>query len=99
MTTRRHFIQIVPVAGAALMAGRSAFADLPMVAETDANAVALGYVADASKTKSPAYVAGSHCGSCQLFQGKADAAAGPCGIFAGKQVSSKGWCTAYAKKA
>ncbi len=73
-----------------------------MVDEKDATATSLGYQADASKidkAKQPKYVAGSACGNCALFQGKAGAAAGPCPIFAGKQVSAKGWCTAYVKKA
>jgi hypothetical protein len=102
MTSRRHFIQILPVASAALLAGRSAFAaDAPMVDEKDANAVALGYVSDAGKAdkaKYKTYAAGQTCGSCQLYQGGA-AAAGVCPLFAGKQVASKGWCSAYAKKA
>jgi len=73
-----------------------------MVAETDGQATALGYKADATKidkVKYPKYAAGQHCGNCALFQGKAADAAGACPLFAGKQVSSKGWCSAYAKKA
>jgi len=73
-----------------------------MVVETDAQAAALGYKADATKvdkTKQAKYVAGQACGNCALFQGAAGAAAGACPLFAGKQVSAKGWCTAYAKKA
>ena len=101
MTSRRQFIQIVPVAGLALVAGRSAFAAGPMLEEKDAQAAALGYVADsakADKAKYKTYAAGQACTSCQLFQGKAGDAAGGCPLFAGKQVSSKGWCSAYAKK-
>ena len=48
MTSRRQFIQIVPVAGAALLASRGASAQ-DMVADTDAQAKALGYVGDAAK--------------------------------------------------
>ena len=62
-----------------------------MVDEKDAQAAALGYVSDASKVdkaKFKNYVAGSHCGSCALFQGKADAASGPCPLFPGKQVAT-----------
>lgn len=100
MTTRRRFIQIVPMAGTALLAARAAHAE--MVNEKDANAVALGYVADATKadkTKFKTYAAGQHCGNCQLFQGKETDAAGNCALFAGKQVAGAGWCSAYAKKA
>lgn len=73
-----------------------------MVLETDAQASALGYKADASKidkAKQPKYVTGKVCGNCALFQGTAGAATGACPLFAGKQVAAKGWCSAYAKKA
>lgn len=73
-----------------------------MVVETDAQATALGYKADAGKVdkaKFPKFAAGQQCGNCALFQGKAGAASGPCPLFAGKQVSAKGWCSAWAKKA
>lgn len=72
-----------------------------MVAESDAQAAALGYKADASKvdkTKQPKYAAGQACATCALYQGAAGAAAGGCPLFAGKQVSAKGWCSAWAKK-
>ena len=102
MTSRRHFIQIVPVAGAALLSSRGAFAQAaPMVNEKDPQAVALGYVADASKAdkaKFKTFAAGQLCSNCALFQGKAADAAGGCPLFAGKQVAGKGWCSAWAKK-
>ena len=72
-----------------------------LVAESDAQAAALGYKADATKvdkTKQPKYAAGQACSSCALFQGAAGAAAGACPLFAGKQVATKGWCSAWAKK-
>ena len=72
-----------------------------MVAESDAQATALGYKADATKvdkTKQPKYAAGQFCSTCALFQGTASAVAGGCPLFAGKQVSAKGWCSAWAKK-
>jgi len=101
MTSRRHFIQIVPFAGAALLASRSAMADTA-VTDKDPQAVALGYVSDATKAdkaKYKTYAAGQTCGTCALFQGKAGDAAGACPLFAGKTVAAKGWCSAYAKKA
>jgi len=101
-TSRRQFIQIVPIAGAALLASRTAFAADPMVDEKDPTAAALGYVADAAradKTKFKNFVAGSNCTTCQLYQGKPGAPSGPCPLFAGKQVAAKGWCSAWAKKA
>ena len=103
MSSRRQFISMVPAASAVLFAGRPAFsADAPMVDEKDAQAAALGYVADATKAnkaKFATYAAGQMCGTCSLYQGKAGAAAGPCPLFPLKQVASKGWCSAYAKKA
>ena len=100
MQSRRQFIRTVSFTGAALFVGAQArAADLPMVDEKDPTAASLKYVADATKSKDPKYVAGSHCGNCQLFQGKATDKAGPCPLYAGKQVATAGWCTAYAKKA
>lgn len=140
MTTRRQFIKIVPLAGAAFVVGCSdkpapppkiadatpapapaavaspppaaapatppatsaAPSNMPMLDEKDATAVALGYVANATKadtTKYKTYAAGQNCSGCQLFQGQAGAASGPCTLFAGKQVSAQGWCSAFAKKA
>ena len=100
MTSRRTFIQIVPLAGAALLAGRPAFA--ADVDPKDPQAAALGYVTDATKVdkaKYAQYAAGQTCASCALYQGKAGDASGPCALFAGKSVPAKGWCSAYAKKA
>ena len=103
MTTRRAFIQILPLAGAAALCANAAFAaDAPKVDPKDPQAAALGYVADASKAdkaKFPKYASGQACGGCQLYQGKPGDAAGGCAIFAGKQVSAKGWCSAFTKKA
>ncbi|MDD5029460.1 MAG: high-potential iron-sulfur protein [Rhodoferax sp.] len=98
MTTRRVFM-MQSVVGASALASGAVMAAAPMVAETDANAKALAYSADATKSKNAKYKAGSACENCALFQGKKGEAAGPCPLFAGKQVAVKGWCTAYAKKA
>lgn len=73
-----------------------------MVGEKDAQAIALGYVKDASrvdKAKFKNYIAASTCSSCALYQGKAGEASGACPIFAGKQVVAKGWCSSWVKKA
>jgi hypothetical protein len=102
MTSRRSFIQILPLAGALALGARPALAQAPKVDEKDPQAVALGYVTDVArvdKAKFAKYAAGQACGSCQLYQGKATDAAAPCAIFAGKQVATKGWCSAYVKKA
>jgi hypothetical protein len=102
MQSRRKFIQIVPAAGATLLAGRAAFAQAAQLDEKDKQAQALGYAHDATKVdkaKQPKYAAGQTCGNCQLFQGKAGDAWGGCPLFAGKQVNAKGWCNAWVKKA
>lgn len=97
-TTRRVFLMTVSAGATGFSLGAHAQA---MVDEKDAQAAALGYVADATKTdtkKFPKYAAGQMCANCALYQGKpADAAAG-CPLFAGKQVAGKGWCSAWAKK-
>ena len=100
MTTRRTFIQIVPIVGFALLAARHATA-----AELDPKepqAAAVGYVTDATKadkSKFPKYAAGQDCATCALYQGKAGDASGGCPLFGGKTVAAEGWCSAYAKKA
>ena len=101
MNSRRHFIRNVSATGVAMLIGTQARAQGAMVDEKDPTAVALGYVADATKankTKYPQYKAGAKCGNCKLFQGTPTAAAGPCPLFAGKQVATAGWCSAHADK-
>ncbi len=101
MTNRREFIVQITLASGTLAASQS-WAQGAMVVETDAQAAALGYKADAAKAdkaKFPKYAAGQQCNNCALYQGKAGVATGPCPLFAGKQVAEKGWCSAWAKKA
>jgi hypothetical protein len=102
LTTRRSFMMQV-AAGSTVLAASRVMAQAPaMVAETDANAVALGYKPDSTKVdqaKYPAHKPTMACANCALFQGKPGDAAGNCPLFAGKQVSAKGWCSAYAPKA
>lgn len=100
-TTRRQFM-IMSAAGAATLALNTKVQAQAMVAETDPQAAALGYKADASKVdkaKYTKYAAPQACGNCALYQGAAGSAAGGCALFAGKQVAAKGWCSAHAKKA
>ena len=101
VSNRRVFMLQVAAGAGSVFALENASAQA-MVAETDPQAVALGYKSDATKVdkaKQPKYAAGQMCGACALYQGAAGAASGPCPLFAGKQVSSKGWCSAYVKKA
>lgn len=96
---RRTFMMTVAASGAVLASAARAQAKLE---EKDPQAVALGYVQDATKAdvkKFPKYAAGQNCSTCALYQGKAGDATGNCPLFAGKPVAAKGWCSAYAKKA
>ena len=98
MTSRRRFLSLVPLAGAATLARAQAAAP---VDPKDPTAVAFGYVVDAAqadKAKFPKYAAGQTCASCALYQGGA-AASGPCPIYQNKIVPAKGWCNAWVKKA
>ena len=96
---RRVFLITLAASGAALATSARAQA---LVDEKDAQAVALGYVAEAKRVdvkKYPKFAAGQNCASCALYQGKAADQAGACPLFAGKQVAATGWCGAWAKKA
>ncbi len=100
-TSRRSFLMTVSAGAAGLATVTQAQAQAKLD-EKDPQAVALGYVADATKTdtkKFPKYAAGQICGNCALYQGKPTDAYAGCPLFAGKQVSVKGWCSAWAKKA
>ena len=97
---RRVFMMQTIVGCAVIGATLQAKAQV-MVAESDAQATALGYKADTTKvnkTKQPKYATGQACSNCALFQGAAGAATGGCPLFSGKQVAGKGWCNAWAKK-
>jgi len=91
------------VGAGSLLAGASGVARAaPKLEEADAQASALGYRQDSTKvdnTKYPKHTAAQHCGTCQLFQGKAADASGGCALFAGKEVMTAGWCSAWAQKA
>jgi High potential iron-sulfur protein len=99
MPTRRSFVQIVPFAGFTLLGGRAAHA--AEVEPGEPQAVALGYVTDATKAdkaKYPQYAAGQECANCMQYQGKSGDAQGGCTLFGGRNVAAKGWCSAWVKK-
>ena len=94
---RRVFMLALATSGTVLATGAQAQA---MVDEKDAQAAALGYVADAKRVdtkKFPKYAAGQMCSNCALYQGKPADKAGGCPLFAGKQVAGPGWCSAWAQ--
>jgi hypothetical protein len=102
MSTNRRTFVIQSVLGAGALATAGMSQAQAALAETDPQAVALGYKADASKVdkaKFAKYAAGQACSNCSLYQGKAADASGGCPLFAGKSVAGKGWCSAYVKKA
>ena len=95
---RRVFMLTLAATGAGLATSAQAQA---MVDEKDAQAAALGYVADAKRVdakKFPKFAAGQLCSNCALYQGKAADKAGGCPLFGAKQVAGPGWCSAWAKK-
>ncbi len=97
---RRVFLMTVGASSGAFVLGVHAQAQVKLD-EKDAQAVALGYVADAAKVdtkKFAKFAAGQNCASCALFQAKPGDAWGGCPLFGTKQVAAKGWCSAWAKK-
>ncbi len=102
MVSRREFIVQFSLGSVALAANHAALAQSAMLAEDSAQAIAVGYKADASKVskeKYPKYSADQLCSNCSLFQGDSNDTNGPCPLFAGKQVAAKGWCSAWAQMA
>jgi hypothetical protein len=99
-SSRRQFI-IYSTAGLASLSMANQASAQAMVAETDPQAVGLGYKVDVStidKAKFPKFAAGNNCANCQLYMSKS-AEAGTCGIFPGKLVAAQAWCNAWVKKA
>ena len=103
LTNRRFFIlQVAGAATALCVSAAHAESGGPKLAETDLQAVALGYKEDTTKVdvkKFPNHAASQNCANCQLFQGKPKDATGGCPLFDGKQVAATGWCSAWNKKA
>jgi hypothetical protein len=101
LSRRRFMIAAASVASTTFFSTESR-ADVPLLAENDPTAQALGYktdVAKVDKAKFPRYQTGQTCANCQLYQGKPGSATGPCTTYGGKLVYANGWCNAYVKKA
>lgn len=99
--SRRRFIKLTAIGLAAApfanaLLSQTAEAADP-ISETDPQATALGYKADATKAEKRAD-ASALCSNCNFYSGKAGEASGPCVLFQGKLVAGAGWCTAWAKK-
>lgn len=96
---RRRFILNSTVATAALpllaLMPKHAFAaDLPPLPVTNAQAKALHYIEDATKTDQAMRKPDNFCDNCQFHV----AATNGCSIFPGFSVTPKGWCSAWALK-
>jgi High potential iron-sulfur protein len=101
-SSRRIFMAQVVAGGSAVVAMAARAQGAPMVDEKDAQATALGYVADTTKADAKKFTKHSKdqkCSNCTLYTGKAGDKAGPCSLFPAKQVAADGWCSAWVKKA
>lgn len=95
---RRRFLLRSSAAAAALpliaLMPKHAFAALPPLPMTNAQAKALHYVEDATKSDQSTHKADRFCDNCQFHV----AATNGCTIFPGFSVAPKGWCSAWALK-
>jgi High potential iron-sulfur protein len=101
MISRRRILLLTTAAASGTLLGTTARAQV-LVDEKDAQASALGYVAEAQRVdnkKYPKFAADQNCANCALYQGKPADKAGGCPLFAAKQVAGAGWCSAWVKKA
>jgi hypothetical protein len=102
-TNRRLFIlQVAGAATALSISAAHAQSGGVKLAETDPQAMALGYKEDTTKVDAkrfPNHAASQNCADCELFQGKPKDATGGCPLFAGKQVAAAGWCSAWTTNA
>jgi hypothetical protein len=80
--------------------------DLPLVSESDATALALGYkhnIADIDAEKFPKRSTSSDgenqfCHNCVFYTGAEGSTTGPCALFPGKSVAGEGWCNTWTAK-
>ena len=99
--SRRRFIKLTAIGLAAapfanvLSSGTARAAE--MLSESDPQAVALKYKADATQSERQD---DTHlCSNCNFYTGADGETSGPCALFPGKLVAADGWCTAWVKKA
>ena len=99
---RRDLILTFPIVMSTALRPGEAQSQSVELKESDAEAIAVEYRADASKvdpTKSPKYKPGQTCASCNLFFPQAGSSLGGCQLFYGKDVAAAGWCNAWEAKA
>lgn len=99
---RRRLVLSLPAVVVASIQPRAVNAQSTELQESDPEAIALQYKADAAKvdrTKSPSYKPGQTCATCSLFVPEAGSPRGACQVILGKDVTAVGWCNAWEKKA
>jgi hypothetical protein len=97
-TTRRNLLKGLALGAAGAAMGARGAAEPAKVDVHDPQAVALGYVENASQVdqkKYPQFVAGSNCDNCLQLQGRPGNNYRPCTLFAGKLVAVSGWCSGW----
>jgi hypothetical protein len=80
--------------------------ELPLVSESDATAVALGYKHNVASIDNMMFPRRSteengstqFCDNCIFYTGVAGEDQGPCALFPGKAVAAKGWCNTWTLK-
>ncbi len=99
--SRRHFIKLTAIGLAAAPFANALFNGTAnaaeAISESDPQATALKYKADATKAVERKD-ATALCSNCMQYSGKPGEASGPCALFQGKLVAANGWCIAWAKK-
>ena len=106
--SRRRFLHTAavaavgaPIAFRLLTQPANAASDKPPLPLDNPQAVALGYVEDASKVDAaarPQFKPGSNCNNCNFIQGEPGEWVG-CMLFPANSVAGAGWCVSWAAKA
>ena len=97
---RRLLIALPIMVWGAWRAGRAAAQSVELQ-ESDPEALAVAYCADASKVdrvKNPKYRPGQSCANCSLFFAPPGSPLGGCQYFLGKDVAAAGWCNVWEAK-
>lgn len=102
---KRDFIKFAASSALAclmLQTTKTVYSQTIVLAEEDADALALGYKKDAAHVdpeKHPRFKTGQRCNICTWYRGDSQGAYGPCGMYPeNKLVSSVGWCSAWMKR-
>src|ERR1700722_1331766 len=97
-SARRNVLKCLALGAAGAAMGARGAAQTAKVDVHDPQAVALGYVENASQVdtkKYPQYAPGSNCDNCLQLQGKPGNNYRPCTLFSGKLVAVAGWCSGW----